>query len=230
MDPAPPPKTEVDDEEKAEWFSSLDPHMQRRIVVVGAVVLVVGLLGGFVAGFKVEQNLGETNDAKRSTSAREIANVGGVVTATATDSITIASPNGSRVKIKLPATVAVKKEVKGSLTDITVGSALLQSGTAVSKGNYDAAEIIVLPGDSKFKGSKVTAVNGDRVSVVQGNAIPLTVNVKSTTAVYTLDASSVTQIAKGAKVAANGSGEFGSATFDANEIIILVPGSAFAKR
>ena len=228
MDPA-PPKTEVDEEEKSQWFSRLDPHMQRRIVVVGAVVLVVGLLGGFVAGFKVEQNLGETN-AKTPTTAREIANVGGVVAATGTDSITIAAANGFRVKIKLPATVEVKKEVKGSLTDITVGSALLQSGTAVGKGNYDAAEIIVLPGDSKFKGSKVTAVNGDRISVVQGNAIPLTVNVKSTTAIYKLDASSVTQIAKGAKVAASGSGKFGSDTFEASEIIVLVPESAFAKR
>jgi hypothetical protein len=234
VDPAPPPKSEVDEDEKPEWFSSLGPRMQRRLVVVGVVVLVVGLLGGFAAGFKVEQNLVESNDAEARTptlnaTARKIASLGGVVTAKASDSINIASLNGFRVKIKLLAHLAVKKAVKASLTDITVGSALLQSGTEVGTGIYDAAEIIVLPADSKFKGLKVTAVNGNKVSVVQGKT-SLTVNVKSTTAVYKLEASSVGRIAKGAKVMANGLGVFGTDTFYANEIIILVSGSAFAKR
>jgi hypothetical protein len=235
LDPAPPPETEVHEEEKPEWFSSLEPHRQRLFVVVGVGLLVVGLLGGFAAGFKVEQNLAETNEVKAETTTPKaavlrIASLAGVVTEKATDSIDIALLRGFRVKIKLPATLGVKKAVTASLADITVGSAFLQSGTAVGTGNYDAAEIIVLPGDSKFKGLKVTAVNGDRISVVQGEKTPLTVNVKSTTAVYKLDASSVTQIAKGAKVMANGLGALGSDTFYANEIIILVPGSAFAKK
>jgi hypothetical protein len=235
MDSAPPSEADVDEEAKPDRFSSLEPHVQRLIIVVGVVGLVLGLLGGFAAGFKVEQNIVESNDteAKATTpnpAARKIATLGGVVTAKADDSINVASSNGFRVKISLLATLEVKKAVKASLTDVTVGSSLLQIGTEVGTGSYDAAEIIVLPVDSKFTGLKVTAVNGNKVSVVQVNTTPLTVNVKSTTAVYKLDASSVTQIAKGSRVMANGLGVFGSDTFYANEIVILDRGSAFAKR
>lgn len=224
MDPAPPAETDVDEEEKPDWFSTLEPRVQRLFIVVGAVGLVVGVLGGFVAGFKVEQNL--TNEKKKSFTT----GLGGVVTEKATDSITITSSNGSRVKIRLLATLEVKKAVKVSLTDITVGSAILQHGTDVGTGNSDAAEIILVPGDSKFKGLTVTAVNGGKVSVLQADTKPLTVNVRSTTAIYKLEASSATQIAQGSAVMANGLGELGGDTFFANEIIILAPGSAFAAR
>ena len=236
MDPAPPPESEVEDEEeKPEWFSSLEPHRQRLFIVVGVVGLVVGLLGGFAAGFKVEQNLVEPNDVKAKTTTPkaavpQIASVGGVVTEKATDSINIASLSGFPVKIKLVPTFGVKKAVKASLTDITVGSTLLQTGTNVGTGNNDAAEVIVVPGDSKFKGSTVTAVNGGKISVAQADTKPLTVNIKPTTAIYKLDASSATQIAKGSDVLANGLGVLGSDTFFANEIIILAPGSAFAEK
>jgi hypothetical protein len=233
MDPASPPETEVDEEEKPRGFSNLEPHMRRALIVLG-VVLVVGLLAGFAAGFKVEQNLVETNDAKAKTTtpkakARLIASLAGVVTEKASDSINIASPNGFRVKIKLVATFEVKKAVKASLTDITVGSSILQSGNEIGTANHAAAEIIVLPGNSKVKGLTVTAVNGDKVNAVEGSRTPLTVNVRSTTAIYKLDDASATQLAKGSKVMANGLGVFGRDTFVANEIIILAPGSAFAK-
>ena len=235
MDTAAPPETEVEDEEeKPEWFSSLEPHRQRLFIVVGVVGLVVGLLGGFAAGFKVEQNLAEPNDVKAKTTTPkaavpQIATLGGVVTAKATDSINIASLSGYPVKIKLVPAFGVKKAVKASLTDITVGSALLQSGNA-GTGNNDAAEVIVVPRDSKFKGLTVTAVQGGKVSVAQADAKPLTVNIEPTTAIYKLDASSATQMAKGADVLANGLGVLGADTVFANEIIILAPGSAFAKK
>ena len=64
----------------------------------------------------------------------------------------------------------------------------------------------MLPGGSRFKGLKVTAVNGDKISVTQANSEPLTLNVKSTTAIYTLVASSATRIAKGSQIMANGLG------------------------
>jgi hypothetical protein len=56
------------------------------------------------------------------------------------------------------------------------------------------------------------------------------VNIKPTTAIYKLDASSATQIAKGSDVLANGLGVLGADTFFANEIIVLAPGSAFAEK
>jgi hypothetical protein len=234
VDPAPPSETEVDEEAKPEWFSRLEPRAQRLLIVGVVVGLVAGLLGGFAAGFKVEQNLVETNDVKKTipktAASQKITGLDGVVTEKAADSITITSSNGFRVKIKLFATLGVKKAVKASLTDVTVGRAILQRGTTIGTGSNDAAEIIVLPRDSKFTGLKVTAVNGDKVTVTHANTKPLTLNVKSTTGIYTLDASSATQIAKGSEVMANGLGVLGSDTFFANEIIILAPGSAFAKR
>jgi hypothetical protein len=233
MDPASPPEADVDEEEKPGPFSSLEPHTQRKLVVVGVAVLVVGLLGGFAAGFKVEQNLAETNDANAQSlnaAAQKLTSVAGVVTGKAPDSIEIASSNGFPVQIKPVATYTVKKAVKATLRDIVVGSRILQSGDEVGTANYDAVEIIVLPLDSRFKGLNVTAVDGDKVKAVQANTTPLTVNVKPTTAIYRLDASSTTRIAKGSRVMANGLGAFGRDTFIANEIIILDPGSAFAKR
>jgi hypothetical protein len=234
MDPAPPPMTDIDEEEKPNSFSSLELHVQRLLIVVGVVGLVVGLIGGFVAGFRVEQNLVETNEAKGNTitpktaPSQRITGLGGVVTGTAADSIAITSSIGFRVKIVLLDTIGVKKAVKASLDDVTVGSAILQRGTTVA--NTDAAELIVLPGDSKFKGLEVTAVTDDKITVMHANSKLLTLNIKSTTAIYKLDASSATQIEKGFEVMANGLGVLGRDTFHANEIIILAPGSAFAKR
>ena len=54
--------------------------------------------------------------------------------------------------------------------------------------------------------------------------------VKPTTAIYTLDRSSANDIAKGAEILADGEGALGHDTFDPNAIIILAPGSAFAKQ
>jgi hypothetical protein len=77
--------------------------------------------------------------------------LGRVVTAVASDSITIAEGSGSpggkidtadvhRVSIVKPATAA----------DVTTGGALLAGGLATSDKNFDATEVIVLPADNAF--------------------------------------------------------------------------------
>jgi hypothetical protein len=248
MDPAPPPETDVEDEEKPSSFSAREPRAQRPLVLLGVVALLVGLLGGFIAGFRVEQNRIWNRDAKTKAPtlrqiSQKISRVGGVVTDAANGKISVTASTGFHMKMGLPRTLVVEKATKGSIADVTVGSRILQRGDQVSErrgnralaethagGNQDASEIIVVPSGSKFKGLLVTAVTGDKISAVQLNREPLALTVKPTTAIYTLHRSSPNDIAKGAEVLADGEGALGRETFDATAIIILAPGSAFAKQ
>jgi hypothetical protein len=218
---------------------------QRRLVLLGVVTLLVGLLGGFIAGFRVEQNRiwNRTAKAKAPTLrqiSQNISRVGGVVTDAANGKITVAASTGFQVNIDLPSTLVVGKATRGSIADIAVGSRILQQGEQVSErtgnrslaagGSNDAGEIIILPSGSKFKALTVTAVIGDKISASQPFGKRLVLTVKSTTAIYKLDRASANDIAKGASILANGEGALGRDTFDANAIIILAPGSAFAKQ
>ena len=130
MDPAPPSERQVDEDEKPEWFSGLDPHARRLLIVVCVVALVAGLLGGFLVGFKVEQNLAEPSDSatkpKPAAAQKAVKVLNGVVTEKATDSITINSTNGFRVTIPLPATLVVQKVLKATPREITTGSTILE--------------------------------------------------------------------------------------------------------
>ena len=246
MNPAAPPETDVEDEEKPS--SARAPSAQRPLVLLGVVALLVGLLGGFIAGFRVEQNRVWNRDAKTKAPtvkqiSQKISRVGGVVTEAANGRITVAASTGFHMKMGLPRTLVVEEATKGSIADVTVGSRILQRGEQVSErrgnralaethsgGTKDASEIIVVPRGSEFKGLLVTAVTGDKISAVQSNREPLTLTVKPTTAIYTLHRSSANDIAKDAEILADGEGALGRETFDATAIIILAPGSAFAKQ
>lgn len=205
---------------------------QRRLVLLGVVTLLVGLLGGFVAGFRVEQNRIWNAKAKIPTvvqTSQQISTLGGIVTDAANDAITVAASNGLQVKLGLPSTLVVEKATKGSIADVTVGSAILQRSKPVTKEDKDAIEIIVVPSGSKFKVLTVTAVTGDKISAAPPFGEPLTLTVKSTTAIYKVDRSSVNDIAKRSEILANGVGALGHHTFDPDAIIILARGSAFAR-
>jgi hypothetical protein len=235
MDPAPPPEPDVEDEDEPSFFSAREPRSQSPLVLLGVVALLVGLLGGFVAGFRVEQNRVWNRNAgvkspKVLRSSQKISRLGGLVTVAANGVITVAASTGFQVKMRVPSTLDVEKARKGSLADVTVGSAILQRGTQVSKGNKVATEIIVVPSGSKFKGLTVTAVTGDKISTAQPNGVPVALTVKSTTAIYKLDRSSVSGIARGAEIFADGRGTLGHDTFNPNAIIILARGSAFAQQ
>ena len=221
----------MEDEEKPSSRRG-QPRRQRPLVLLGVVALLVGLLGGFIAGFRVEQNRVWNREAKTKTptlmqTPQKISRVGGVVTDAANGKITVAASTGFQLKMGLPSTLVVEKATKGSIADVTVGSGILQRSEPVSKGNEDASEIIVVPRGSKFKGLTVTAVTGDKISAAQPYGEPLVLTVKPTTAIYKLHRSSANDIAKGAELLANGEGALGRDTFDPNAMIILPPGSAF---
>ena len=161
------------------------------------------------------------------------------MTGAANGKITVTVSTGFQVKMDLPSTLAVEKATKGSIADVTVGSRILQRGEQVSErrgnralasGNNDASEIIVVPSGSKFKGLTVTAVTGDKISAAANK--PGAVDVHGETDDCDLQACSLPgeRIAKGAEILADGEGALGRETFDANAIIILAPGSAFAKQ
>ena len=137
MNPAAPPETDVEDEEKPS--STRAPSAQRPLVLLGVVALLVGLLGGFIAGFRVEQNRVWNRDAKTKAPtlrqiSQKISRVGGVVTEAANGKITVAASTGFQMKMGLPSTLVVEKATKGSIADVTVGSRILQRGEQVTQG------------------------------------------------------------------------------------------------
>jgi hypothetical protein len=236
MDPAPPPEAEAEPEEKASFWSTLEPRLRRLVVVVGVVALVVGLVGGFAAGFKVEQNRIKTDNKKAKTGSttpkvaksQRITRLAGLVSDASGGSITVSATTGFKVKIPTPSTVVVTKTTKGTAGDIKVGGQILQRGKQVHAGLNQPSEIIVLPAGSAVKGLKVTGVNGNKVTVLGLNKKPLVLELQPTTAVYTLAPASAADIKKGTEVSADGTGVNGRDTFTAKEIIILPPGSRFA--
>src|SRR5215510_685880 len=109
MDTAPPPEAEAEPEEdKPSFWSTLEPKARRFAVIVGVVALLVGLVGGFAVGFKVEQNRIKTDNKKAKVSAannkpkvgksKRITRIAGPVTAASGDTITVRDTTGFSVK------------------------------------------------------------------------------------------------------------------------------------
>jgi hypothetical protein len=142
--------------------------------------------------------------------------------------MTVRDTTGFSVKVPTPSTVVVTKTTKGSASDIKVGNQILQRGKQIKTGVNQPSEIIVLSSGSKVKGLKVTAVDGQKVTVVGFNKKPLTLEVQPTTAVYTLTTGSAGDIKSGGEVLAYGTGVLGQDTFAAKEIVVLPAGSKFA--
>src|SRR5262249_26323367 len=104
MDPAPPPDADTEDQEadKPTAWSKLGSTAQGWIVVVGVIALVVGLIGGFAAGFKVEQNRVKTSGKKAASAAKKqkrITRVAGVVADTAAGSVNVIDTDDAHVKV-----------------------------------------------------------------------------------------------------------------------------------
>jgi hypothetical protein len=234
MDPAPPPDADTEDQasDKQSAWSKLGSTAQRWIVIVGVIALVVGLIGGFAAGFKVEQNRVKTSGKKAASAAKKqkrITKVAGVVADTAAGSVNVIDTDDAHVKVLTPATVKVEKAVKGSRSDITPGSYILLRGKNVKGGGVEATEVAVLPQGSTLGTLRIQKVDGDKVTLSRPGNPAVAIKLTPTTVVYKTSSAKTSDIAKNSPIVVRGTGTLGAPTFTAGEILILAPGSAFAQ-
>ena len=124
--------------------------MSKNIVITAVVALSVGLFGGYAAArASALASAGVPNASSVRGSARGLrggnqnANgfLAGTVARKDSESITVDTRDGnSHVVLFTPAT-SVFKSVAGSLSDITIGSAVVVSGSTNSDGSLSANSI-----------------------------------------------------------------------------------------
>ena len=67
--------------------------------------------------------------------------------------VTIRNAKGKNRVINVSASTVIDKSTSGGATDILQGATILVQGKAAPDGSFDAAEIVVLPANSKFAGA-----------------------------------------------------------------------------
>jgi len=156
MEPTTSPETLS---EPPDGDDEVEPRPLGMLIVAAIVALAVGGLAGFAIGFKVEQNRVKSKNKSASTTtkaaqpgARRAQPAGEVITVTPT-SVTIRNAKGKNRVINLSSTTVIDKGSTGTSTDLVEGATILVDGKAGASGNFDAAEIIVLPAGSKFAGA-----------------------------------------------------------------------------
>jgi hypothetical protein len=156
MEPTTSPETLS---EPPDGDDEVEPRPLGMLIVAAIVALAVGGLAGFAIGFKVEQNRVKSKN-KSSTTAPKAAQAGakraqpaGEVTAVSPTSVTIRNAKGKNRVINVSASTVIDKSTSGGATDILQGATILVQGKAAPDGSFDAAEIVVLPANSKFAGA-----------------------------------------------------------------------------
>ncbi len=154
-------------------------------------MLVVGLVVGLGAGYKIEQTRtkNDVKNAKKKTAAAKPAStsktagaaVVGSVTATAPGSVTISlagggTDAGTTREFATSSDTTVVKATPGTASDITRGARVQYKGS----GSSGAQEIIVLPADAKL-GLSVTSVTPTSMTLRSNNGKDQTVNTQGAT-------------------------------------------------
>jgi hypothetical protein len=199
-------------------------------------ILVVGLVIGLAAGYKIEQTrtkndvnrLKEANKATGSkpsknappptatTSVRLAGTVG-----TATNGTVTLSGGTSPQTFQTDTTTAVVRATPGSASDITAGQRVVWQGK--SGQLTQAAEVIVLPADAKI-GSVVVSATPTSMQITSSNG-NLTINTSGAT-VDKVTTAALTDVTPGNKIVAQA--RLAGSTDTAIEIILLPSSSKFA--
>jgi hypothetical protein len=202
----------------------------QAMILVAAVGIVVGGVGGLGAGFKIEQNRARADvktlraelqgnapgaaPAVGSSLGQRI----GRVTATAADTLTIETKSRGAQIVHTTSTTQFEQLTKGSNTDIAVGRRLLVTTSG--------EQVIVLSSSSKL-GRVVTGIAGATVSLAKGNTAKAgTVLINKVRLVNTTSPAPQTDFKTGSEVLAGGRGS--GKNFSAVEVILLPVGSGFA--
>lgn len=207
-----------------------------------ALILVVGLLVGLAAGYKIEQgrvkndvkNVKKEAATKSSTttvttgsgstsgSTSRILRVTGTVDTTAPDLVTVTAAGGSKRKVATDSATIVVKTSPGTASDITKGSKVVVQAKPGSL--TDAAEVVVLPSKAKL-GTSVVSVTPTSMTI-RSNGKDLAINIQGAT-IETVANVQASDIAVGDKVIAQARETKPNVT--ATEIIILPSSSAFVR-
>jgi len=202
----------------------------QAIAVFAAAGLVVGAVIGLGAGYKIEQNR-TRSDVKRlqqelkpgggktTSKAQAPGQRVGKVTVAAAGTITLSTTKRGTQVLHTTSATLFEKATPATIAAVQVGRRVL-----VSLG---AREIIVLPAGSNL-GRAVTAVASDSISLAKGTSSP-SAKLKTTLVkkVETLKSATAADVKVGAEVLAGGN-VVTQSSFNANEVIVLLAGSAFA--
>src|SRR5690349_7576269 len=163
------------------------------LAVSAAVILVVGLVVGLAAGYKIEQqrvkndnkkaestSKGSGNGANGSTSPTNVRLIG-KVGVTDPNSVTLTVEGAKTMRFLTTPTTIFVKASPGTASDITQGSRVVWKAKAGSLA--EAEEVVVLPADAKLGSAVVSATptsmtiknNGKEVTVSTQGATVLKV-------------------------------------------------------
>ena len=205
----------------------------QAISVIAAVALVLGLVVGLGVGYKIEQSR-TRKDVKRlqaqvkagggkggtgTTGTATSQRIGTVTTSTAS-AITLATKQRGAQTIDTTADTLLEKVAPAKITEVKAGQRVI-----VTPGG---AEIVLLDPSSKL-GRVVETVASTSISLSAANGSPASkIKTSSVKKVYKVVPAKTADIVKKALVIASGSAKSQS-TFNATEVIVLTPGSAFGK-
>ncbi len=234
-----PPEAEGGQPSNGDFGRRLQSMSAGALIGWGVAILIVGLVVGLAAGYKIEQTRVKNDVKKVKESAKAKASSGGTTSSSTSSQSsgatlrvvgTVDSATSGSVSIPVggttrhitisPDTVVVKAN-SGSASDVTPGSRVV---VKTKPGSLtDASEVIVLPADAKL-GTTVEAATPTSLTITSGGK-KLTINTQGAT-VETVTAAQASDITSGAKVVAQ-TRESGSSTLTATEIIVLPSTSTF---
>jgi len=203
------------------------------LVVSAAVILVVGLVVGLAAGYKIEQQRTK-DDLKKAESASKGSGSGtkgsagatnvrlvGKVGVTAPDSVTLTVDGSKTMKFLTTPTTIVVKASPGSASDITKDSRVIWKAKAGSLS--EAEEVIVLPANAKL-GSQVVSATPTSMTI-KNNGKEITVSTQGAS-VFKVATAKTGDITTGGKVVAQ-TRRTNASTLSATEVIVLPSSSKF---
>jgi len=204
-----------------------------RLVASGAVILVIGLVVGLAAGYKIEQQRTKDDIASAKAAAKaapagaaegaKSVRLVGKVGVTAPDSVTITVDGTKTMRFVTTPTTVVVKAASGTAGDITSGSRVVWKP---KEGQLtEAEEVIVLPADAKM-GSLVVSATPDSMTF-KSNGKDVTVSTKGAT-ISKVSTAKTTDIATGGKVVAQ-TRRTDPTTLSAVEVIVLPKSSKFVE-
>jgi hypothetical protein len=205
-----------------------------QTIIAAVVALAIGLAGGFLIGWKVEQSrvksdVKELKERLRAAAQPEDGNADtaqvtrrvGEVTAVAPDSVTITDRSGRDRVIKLSGSTAIHKAKLGARADLANGATILFSAEQATKDGAAAKEVIVLPASTAFNGYRVSEVTPESLSATNSDDTS-TIALADTTVVYKTTTGAAADIIQGARIVVRDDAASG-----ADEVVVLPAGSTF---
>jgi hypothetical protein len=183
----------------------IEQRPKRAVMVTAVVALIIGLVLGLGAGYKIEHDrvASDVKKAKKTNTTASTktpkagtARAGGKVSTIGPTSIVVKTKTGTDRTITLSAATKYETAAKAAKSDITKGRHVFVVAPGI--------EILVLPEGSTL-GRAVTDVTADSIKLGAGNGLPGgTIHITATTAIESVKPGSKTDVKVGVQVLALG--------------------------